>query len=152
MNTPLYNASRDRERLVRHVHKHYYLQLTNSKPAVRSYSRPAISTQPKHCPRRHKLGDVAFSIITLTDVLNFFNLQVNIFIDDQTSVRLADFGLAIVIEATTGGSMTTSGPKGTVAWMAPERISPEGPTPRLVPPMDIYSFGILCHTVCLLFS
>jgi serine/threonine protein kinase len=72
---------------------------------------------------------------------------VNVFVDNQISAKLADFGLAFVIESTTGGLTTASGPKGTVAWMSPERTTSEGPTPKMSPPMDVYSFGILCHTV-----
>jgi serine/threonine protein kinase len=72
---------------------------------------------------------------------------VNIFVDDQASAKLADFGLAVTIEATTGGMTTLSSPKGTVAWMSPEWNSLEGSILRLAPPVDVYSFGILCHTV-----
>jgi serine/threonine protein kinase len=71
--------------------------------------------------------------------------QNNIFVDDRASAKIADFGLAIISEVTGGGTTTThTGPKGTVAWMSPERI--DG-TSRLTPPMDVYSFGILCLTV-----
>jgi serine/threonine protein kinase len=71
--------------------------------------------------------------------------QNNIFVDDCASAKIADFGLAIISEVTGGGTTTThTGPKGTVAWMSPERIN--GPS-RLKPPMDVYSFGILCLTV-----
>jgi serine/threonine protein kinase len=73
---------------------------------------------------------------------------VNVFVDNEGSAKLADFGLAIVIEATAGGMTTLSTPKGTVAWMAPERNNAEGSVLRLAPPMDVYSFGILCYTVC----
>jgi serine/threonine protein kinase len=73
--------------------------------------------------------------------------KVNIFVDAQASAKLADFGLAIIIEATTGGMTTVSAPKGTVAWMSPERNNVEGPVLRLAPSMDVYSFGILFHTV-----
>jgi serine/threonine protein kinase len=73
--------------------------------------------------------------------------KVNIFVDAQSSAKLADFGLAIIIEATTGGMTTASAPKGTVAWMSPERNNVEGPVLRLAPSMDVYSFGILCYTV-----
>jgi serine/threonine protein kinase len=73
--------------------------------------------------------------------------KVNIFVDAQGSAKLADFGLAIIIEVTTGGMMTVSAPKGMVAWMAPERNSVEGPVLWLAPSVDVYLFGILCHTV-----
>jgi eukaryotic-like serine/threonine-protein kinase len=76
--------------------------------------------------------------------------KANIFVDAQGSAKLADFGLAIIIELTTGGMTTVSAPKGTVAWMSPERNNVEGPVLRLAPSMDVYSFGILCHTVLLL--
>jgi serine/threonine protein kinase len=68
-------------------------------------------------------------------------------VDELGTPKVADFGLAIIIESTTSGKATLSAPKGTVAWMSPERNNAEGPTPRLAPSMDVYSFGILCHTV-----
>jgi hypothetical protein len=45
---------------------------------------------------------------------------------------------------TDGATITKSVPKGTVAWMCDNL---EGPTLELAPPMDVYSFGILCHVV-----
>jgi serine/threonine protein kinase len=74
------------------------------------------------------------------------SFQVNIFVDESGSAQVADFGLSIFSEAGSGGTTTTYTGKGTVAWMSPERIS--GPASRLTPPMDVYSFGILCLSVC----
>jgi serine/threonine protein kinase len=80
-------------------------------------------------------------------------LQVNIFVDDRLSAKIADFGLAVISEATGGGTATThTGLKGTVAWMSPERINGAS---RLAPSMDVYSFGIVWLTVrpaCTCFS
>jgi hypothetical protein len=60
------------------------------------------------------------------------------------------------MERTGGATITKSGPKGTVAWMSPERNNIEGPTLKLAPPMDVYSFGIVCRVVsvcsCLRFA
>jgi serine/threonine protein kinase len=62
--------------------------------------------------------------------------------------KIADFGLAILIEAATGSrTASLTSPKGTVAWMAPERHSFDGPVLRLAPSMDVYSFGMICITV-----
>jgi serine/threonine protein kinase len=76
--------------------------------------------------------------------------KVNIFVDEYRMAKIADFGLAIITEATTGGSekSSTSSPKGTVAWMSPERNHFDGCVPRLSPAMDVYSFGMLCLAVC----
>jgi serine/threonine protein kinase len=72
-------------------------------------------------------------------------LQVNIFVDDRLSAKIADFGLAVISEATGGGAATTqTGLKGTVAWMSPERINGAS---RLAPSIDVYAFGILWLTV-----
>jgi serine/threonine protein kinase len=64
-------------------------------------------------------------------------------VDDNSSAQVADFGLSVLCETASGG--TTDIGKGTVAWMAPERIS--GDASRLARPMDVYSFGILCLSV-----
>jgi serine/threonine protein kinase len=67
--------------------------------------------------------------------------QVNVLVSDEGAAQIADFGLSIFSEATaSGATTTTAGPKGTVAWMSPERLNSGL---RLAPPMDIYSFGIL---------
>jgi hypothetical protein len=97
-----------------------------------------------------------WSTVTLTGHVHVFVLishsvlttkQANVFIDGGGMAKLADFGLAIIMEKTGGAIITKSGPKGTVAWMSPERNNIDGPTLKLAPPMDVYSFGILCRTV-----
>ncbi|KAF9648294.1 kinase-like protein [Thelephora ganbajun] len=75
---------------------------------------------------------------------------VNILIDSQCRARLADFGLAVVVDALTGRS-TSSGAeiRGTTRWMAPEIMHPEefgftGESLKLVPSKstDIYAAGM----------
>jgi serine/threonine protein kinase len=75
--------------------------------------------------------------------------KINILVDHQATAKLADFGLAILIEATKDGSTTMYLAEGTAAWMSPERLTAEMEDCSLqpAPPMDVYSFGILCHTV-----
>jgi serine/threonine protein kinase len=73
---------------------------------------------------------------------------VNVFIDDTYTAKLADFGLAKLSETTTGRDTTTTGQKGTVAWMSPERHGfPSGAGAKLAKPMDVYSFGMLILSV-----
>jgi len=50
----------------------------------------------------------------------------NVLIDPSCSARLADFGLAMIIDESTFGSTTGGhGPRGTTRWMAPEMLLPE---------------------------
>ena len=50
----------------------------------------------------------------------------NVLIDPSCSARLADFGLAMIIDESTLGSTTAGhGPRGTTRWMAPEMLLPE---------------------------
>lgn len=52
--------------------------------------------------------------------------QANILIDSDCRARLADFGLAVVIDETTVGSTPNRrGVGGTTRWMAPEAMYPE---------------------------
>ena len=53
-------------------------------------------------------------------------VKANVLIDSRCSVRLADFGLAMIIDESTVGS-TTGGYelRGTTRWMAPEMLFPE---------------------------
>ena len=52
--------------------------------------------------------------------------KANILIDSKCHVRLADFGLTVVIDESTAGSTTSHcGMRGTIRWMAPEMIYPE---------------------------
>lgn len=52
--------------------------------------------------------------------------QANILIDSDRHARLADFGLAVVIDESGAGSVIEDGGiRGTVRWMAPELMHPE---------------------------
>jgi serine/threonine protein kinase len=75
---------------------------------------------------------------------------VNVFVDNNSSAKIADFGLAVISEGTTTGKTKTSvsGAQGTVAWMSPERLDMDHH--QLTPAMDVYSFGVLCYAVRLL--
>ncbi|KAJ7646318.1 kinase-like domain-containing protein, partial [Mycena polygramma] len=64
----------------------------------------------------------------------------NVLIDDEEHSRLADFGLAIVTDATRG---TTSTVGGSTRWMAPELLD-ESESKRPTTASDVYAFSCLC--------
>jgi serine/threonine protein kinase len=82
-------------------------------------------------------------------VLAYRYVQDNIFITDDGlgSAQIADFGLAVIADAATNGMSASSGPRGTVAWMAPERFHITDNTTRFATSVDVYSFGMLCYAV-----
>jgi len=85
--------------------------------------------------------------------------QANILIDSERCARLADFGLAVVIdESITGSAAVSRAARGTIRYMAPELFDPDtfGFTSgflKLLPSMrtDIYALGmtILEVSACL---
>ena len=84
--------------------------------------------------------------------------KANILIDPMYSARLADFGLATVIDESTAGSTTGGrGTKGTTRWMAPEMLHPDlfdflGDMHKQLPSKstDIYALGMTILEVCVL--
>lgn len=57
---------------------------------------------------------------------NLDHVKVNVLVDSGHSARLADFGLAMIIDESTIGSTTGGhGPRGTTRWMAPEMLYPD---------------------------
>ena len=58
----------------------------------------------------------------------------NVMLDGDGRVRLADFGLAVMLADSAG-----SGVAGTPAYMAPEQLDGHAPTPAA----DVYAFGLL---------
>ncbi|THH26977.1 hypothetical protein EUX98_g7210 [Antrodiella citrinella] len=69
----------------------------------------------------------------------------NILIDEEWKVRLADFGLAIVAEPTTGSYRTSS--NGAIRWLAPELLDPEEYKLTSARPTyagDVYAFACVC--------
>jgi serine/threonine protein kinase len=77
-------------------------------------------------------------------------LQGNVLIDDGEHARLADFGLAIVTDATLGTTSTTSTQAGSVRWMAPELYDPELESKKRTKASDVYAFACLCIEVMFL--
>ncbi|KAJ7348096.1 kinase-like domain-containing protein [Mycena albidolilacea] len=65
----------------------------------------------------------------------------NVLIDDEEHARLADFGLAIVTDATLGTTSTAR--SGSVRWMAPELLNFELEFKR-TKASDVYAFACLC--------
>ncbi|KAF8218242.1 kinase-like domain-containing protein [Mycena galopus ATCC 62051] len=67
----------------------------------------------------------------------------NILLDDQGHARLADFGLAVVVD----GPLAPTNRGGSLRWMAPELLNPEScglkDFERTVA-SDIYAFGCVC--------
>ncbi|KAJ7266661.1 kinase-like domain-containing protein [Mycena rebaudengoi] len=65
----------------------------------------------------------------------------NTLIDSAEHVQLADFGLAVVTDATIGTTSTTQ--HGSSRWMAPELLNPELEFKR-TRASDVYAFACLC--------
>ena len=83
--------------------------------------------------------------------------KANILVDSRGSARLADFGLAIIIDESAVGS-TTGGRelRGTIRWMAPELLHPEeygfsDDWQRRLPSTgtDIYALAMTILEVCI---
>jgi serine/threonine protein kinase len=72
----------------------------------------------------------------------------NILVDEEGHARLADFGLASWVDATTRNS---SGRAGSTQWRAPELLHPESlqftEFNRTVA-TDVYAFACVCYEVC----
>ena len=74
-------------------------------------------------------------------------LQGNVLIDDGEHAQLADFGLAIVTDATLGTTSTKR--SGSSRWMAPELLDPQVKFKR-THASDVYAFACLCIEVIFL--
>ncbi|KAF9648290.1 kinase-like protein [Thelephora ganbajun] len=80
---------------------------------------------------------------------------VNILVDSEYRARLADFGLAVVIdESITGGTAESRAKRGTYRWMAPELMDPgefgfTGELLKELPSMstDVYAIGMTIYEV-----
>ncbi|KAJ6589560.1 kinase-like domain-containing protein, partial [Mycena capillaripes] len=66
----------------------------------------------------------------------------NVLIDDGEHAQLADFGLAIVTDATFGTTSSTQG--GSLRWMAPELYDPQVESRKRTKASDVYAFACLC--------
>ena len=83
--------------------------------------------------------------------------KANILVDSGCIPRLADFGLARIIDESTAGSTTGGhGPRGTTRWMAPEMLLPErfefsSDHQKRFPSTgtDIYALGMTVLEVCM---
>ncbi|TCD71742.1 hypothetical protein EIP91_005508 [Steccherinum ochraceum] len=72
----------------------------------------------------------------------------NILIDEDLTVRLADFGLAVVAQPTTGSYRSSS--NGAIRWLAPELLDPSlfgYETSRPTAPGDVYAYACVCMEV-----
>ncbi|CAD6194202.1 unnamed protein product [Caenorhabditis auriculariae] len=70
----------------------------------------------------------------------------NIFLmDDMTTVKIGDFGLATVKSKWTAGQQNQQ-PTGSILWMAPEVIRMQDPNPYTTK-SDVYAFGICIYEV-----
>lgn len=65
----------------------------------------------------------------------------NILIEPDERVVVTDFGLAAAVGAERRPLRSSSGPSGTVAFMAPEQVEGAGPGPE----SDIYSLGVVIY-------
>ncbi len=104
------------------------------------------------------------SIVPLT---NLIALQANVLIDKSLNVRLADFGLSVLVKSATSTMANPLPDGGTTRFMAPElflHMSHLNPSESVVnlfsaelshlaPAVDIYAFACLCievrfHILC----
>ncbi|ETN86552.1 kinase domain protein [Necator americanus] len=70
----------------------------------------------------------------------------NIFLmDDMSTVKIGDFGLATVKTRWSGGQQSQQ-PTGSILWMAPEVIRMQDPNPYTTL-SDVYSFGVVMYEV-----
>lgn len=67
----------------------------------------------------------------------------NIFLHDDSMVKIGDFGLATV-KTRWQGSQQTNQPTGSILWMAPEIIRMKDPHPYTFQ-SDVYAFGIVLY-------
>lgn len=75
--------------------------------------------------------------------------QGNILIDEDDTVRLTDFGMALIADATAYNYASIHG-GGATRWQAPELIDPEEfgfTTSRPTYASDVYSFACICTEV-----
>jgi serine/threonine protein kinase len=89
--------------------------------------------------------DVSRSIVFSKPLSPPCAFQHNILIDDELHIRLCDFGLALVGDATQGRMTTTAHGFGSCNWMSPERIMAE--RHRRSTADDVYGFGCLGYYV-----
>lgn len=76
------------------------------------------------------------------------NTQANVLVDRNGMARIADFGLAKIIDSQASTVVATSfNGKGTMRWQAPELLTTsrfEGETGDVTAKSDIYAFACLC--------
>lgn len=74
-------------------------------------------------------------------------MQSNVFVDEAGHACLADFGLVVVGDVTSGHMTTTKNLAGSIQWTSPERIASyaaiDNP-PRRGSADDVYAYGCLC--------
>ena len=86
--------------------------------------RVGVPTREQHCPWRPQRG--GFTTCYAIDHRTNRYYEVNILIDSQRRARLADFGLATIVDESTSRTTTAVGKKqGTIRWMAPELLYPD---------------------------
>ena len=119
--------------------------------ACRRGDRFGISTWARYCPRRHQGGEyfVYRKHVTYADYYH----QINILIDSNYCARVADFGLAVIVEESASRE-----PGGTARWVAPGLMNPEklgftrGSLKRLPSKStDVYAIGMILEVSAYLY-
>ena len=95
------------------------------------------------------LKGVCLSLPGIVHRFDEFHVKLNILVDQTCRARLADFGLlTIMSDPANFISSTSHGKGGTVRWMSPELLNPEGfgyEKSRLTKSSDCYALGMVIY-------
>ncbi|KAJ1558532.1 hypothetical protein HK096_010726 [Nowakowskiella sp. JEL0078] len=108
---------------------HHYLQRNIiSKIEVRSFIRQVAN---------------GMSYLHGLNILHGDIKALNILVSDEKMLKISDFGLSRVKSESSSGKTTGHSVKGTLRWLAPERLQGGGLNQKV----DVYAFSMLCYEI-----